>query len=244
MSVTLPPNATIPLSPQSQWNPSDMVERAESTLPNGHQRISRPRNSTISSSGASVSTAPDPACECLSRAVQILEELENLIRQKRPNSIDSILSVQKQALTHGSKMVECGTCRALSASMLLLSLVSEKLVTLCERVANSCSSERQQQQIELDFEKNCSGSMNNEQKVYLGEYEMESVNEWGPVANVLLLMQSKRILSMLSQLKKLAVTAQWQTHLLILRKAEKLMFSVLKIISAGRSPSETNSDYM
>ncbi|KAK2753897.1 hypothetical protein FQN54_007256 [Arachnomyces sp. PD_36] len=235
----------IPLSPRAQWNPSDMVDRAESTLPSDHQRISQPRNSAMSSSGeSSASPTADTACQCLGRAIHILEDLENLIRQKKPNSIDSILSVQKQALVHGSKMVECKNCNALSASMLLLSLVSEKLVTLCERVATSCSTERQQQQTEQDLERNRSTSISNGQKVYLGEYEMESINEWGPVANVLLFMQSKRLLCMLSRLKNLAVAGGWQTHLLILLEAEKLMFSVLKNISTGRSPPDTDDDDM
>jgi hypothetical protein len=163
----------------------------------------------------------------------MLEEIESSIRQEKPNAVDGMLSVQKQALLHGTRMIECQYCTTLSTSLLLLSLMSEKLVVLSERAASSCRN------IEMR-----SPSFRKAQKISLGGYEMESINEWGPVVNVLLFIQSTHLQSLLARLKNLAVTSGWQTHLLILVEAEKLMHSVSKAICATKNSTPQSRNEM
>jgi hypothetical protein len=119
--------------------------------------------------------------------------------------------------------------------------MSEKLVVLSERVPSNCCVERQCQ-TDRSIETR-SPSFRKAQKISLGEYEMESINEWGPVVNVLLIIQSPHLQNLPSRLKNLAVTSGWQTHLPILVEAEKLMHSVSKAICATKnSPPQSRNE--
>ncbi|PGG97501.1 hypothetical protein AJ79_09171 [Helicocarpus griseus UAMH5409] len=234
-------NEAMPLSPRGPLNLSEVVGRAQLELCESHQQGFSEARNLISSSGGTTIPSTISHCHCLSRAFSLLEDIESMLRQKKPNAIDAILSVQKRALAHGGRMIECEQCTTLSASMFLLSLLSEKLVILFRKIASSCSTDQQADQ-NLESTVWSPNPNNGQKKICLGEFEMESVNEWGPVANVLLFMQSKRLLWMLGRLKSLAVKSGWQTHLLIVLEADKHMNSLLRSISADKNMFGTNNN--
>lgn len=85
------------------------------------------------------------ACRCLQSTLALLEELENRLSTNHLQSIDSILTCQKQTITHCTQMVDCSDCAARSNYMTLLGVVCDKLIASYEQVLVPSMAERVRQ---------------------------------------------------------------------------------------------------
>ncbi len=88
------------------------------------------------SSSASIAfPSSSSACRCLAAIVFAVEELEtNYIYGKRAE-LDSIVACQKHAIACCRSLMRCGDCMAKRATVVLLVLMTEKIVTACECIS-------------------------------------------------------------------------------------------------------------
>lgn len=162
-------------------------------------------------------------CQCLNRAVSLLEALENKANHVSPHAIDSTLNFQKLALAHCSTMLRCRRCISRSGHMMLLTVVSGKLVALCEKVLGQWK-----QQV---------GHRNEEQhKIFFGEYEVDTIAEWTQIIKVLLLLQLRAIKDFLTRMKSIASKELRHTQLEMLQKSEQSIMRMAAELGGGEAP--------
>ncbi|KAL2829464.1 hypothetical protein BDW59DRAFT_159052 [Aspergillus cavernicola] len=96
--------------------------------------------STVSASNQQQPTHPPDTigCSCIQVAVSLLDELEIWgATPPEPRSLDSPLSVHREAVTQCQRIQQCHQCRRQSGTMIILNLVLEKLAGLCEGIVAS-----------------------------------------------------------------------------------------------------------
>jgi hypothetical protein len=161
-------------------------------------------------------------CVCMQKAVDILEELE--IADGGSNDadicVDQVLSTQKRALGQCSFMLGCGSCSLRSGVVMTLIAVCEKMLHAFERVSRSY----QLQQENCDNSPSPAGEdaarlamLNAKQGTefagYLGRYKVDTYKEWRSLISVLIILQLKKLGTLLGKLKTVATQLNWETHL-------------------------------
>lgn len=162
-------------------------------------------------------------CQCLSRAVSLLEALENKANHVSPHAIDSTLNFQKLALTHCSTILRCRRCTSRSDHMMLLTVVSGKLVALCEKVLGQ-------------WKQQISHRKEEQRKILFGEYEVDTTEEWTQIIKVLLLLQLRGIKEFLTQMKLIASNELRHTQLEMLQKSEHCLLRMAAELGGGEAP--------
>lgn len=71
-------------------------------------------------------------CECLSKAAFLVDELKTKSNDPGKRRIDSMLSTYKDALSRCKLMIECRQCQSKSEDMMMLNMVFEALVDICD----------------------------------------------------------------------------------------------------------------
>ena len=148
-------------------------------------------------------------CKCLQEIGTLLGDLEHHRSRPTITSLDSILSYHKSALARLSVLISCQRCRASSESLILLSVVCEKLTTLCEnifsqRLHDPPLSPKSGLSVETGemSEVVASGTLGTAKKAFLGEYKVTSASEWQLLMKSLFSLQLSRLCYLLNQIKR------------------------------------------
>ena len=168
----------------------------ESTLSNVSKALSLPDNSPT-------------RCQYLWTIEVSLEELERKKHIVDPAALDSILALQKKALAGGYTVLDCSTCVSRSEYILLLGLTTERLVTLCESAVSMYLEEvqrRSSSRTSPDCKYRSRTSSGEPIKVFLGRYEIESLEEWSSIIRVIIVIQLQNLLTLLAGIKKAALS--------------------------------------
>ena len=177
-------------------------------------------------------------CQCLNHGIQILGDLELHIQQNTLASIDLTLAMQKRALLHSARMIDCKLCNTQSACKTTLILLCEKLIILFQSVAAVCLEQRKalrRQQLGENLGPN-NTNFDTGQKMRLGEYELDSTHELGFVGSMLALLQGQRLLGMVARLKSFAVATGSDLQL------SRLADSELRVANTMRDLKRASSD--
>jgi hypothetical protein len=190
------------------------------TPPAGWEDISRahhPRRSGPSQHGpenTAVSHHSQSICQCLQTMVILLEELENKSRAIDPTALDSAMAYHKEALTQCNDMLHCARCSARSEYMMLLTVVCEKLVALCEKALH--------QYLEHIVQSpKRPGENSSRQRIFLGDYEIDLTHEWEYLIKMLIVFQLRSLGRLLGKMKTQASSAIRGSQLQLLLATER-----------------------
>ena len=177
-------------------------------------------------------------CECFQATLTLLEDFENVASTVNTQSIDSILSYQKKALSHCTHVIRCPACVARSDSMVLLGVLSDKLITLYEQIIarnmedllHRCSNDQIYYGNRNNGEGRRSGTctpfpptFQREQaalvtgSLSLGCYRIEGQKERDCVVRVLIALQLRQVFSLLGHMQVIAERMWREPHVSALR---------------------------
>ncbi len=217
-------------------DPSDPATPREnfnlSTLP----RVQGGQKEAFGNGSKTLPPSDDPPtrCQCLRIIGVLLEDLERKDHLVDPTALDSILASQKKAFTRCNSVLSCSTCVARSEYILLLGLITERLATLLEVTVTLYLKEVQRRS---DFGASPHGkhfsrtSSDESNKVFLGRYEIESLEEWSSLIRVLVVLQLRSLWTLLGGMKKAAAAGRNVTQLPMVHATERRVGILIRKLS-------------
>lgn len=183
-------------------------------------------------------------CQCLQTLVILLEETEHKSINVGSLSIESMLAYQKEARTRCATILQCGCCTTHSSNLMLLAVVCEKLVSLCDKVVSQYGQHAQQSQLRLNPSQDSNAettkkSMDERKRMFFGNYEISSTEEWEYMMRVLILLQLKSLGSLLSNIKRLASSKTRATQHSLLVTSERRCADVAAKLQQLVFPTKT-----
>ncbi|KAI1457950.1 hypothetical protein F4805DRAFT_457138 [Annulohypoxylon moriforme] len=209
--------ATGPDDASTSTAPRKYSEFSTHTLP----FESRSRHLDMQLSYDSANIGATPICICLADVVDILEKLEILEFQddKAPtNTVDGILSLNKNAIAKCKLMLDCTNCQLFSSRMMLLILIGRNLVLQFEQLLPKFSSAG-------DHSEACTygdlgtcvyGQICSEKNASLGRYSVETSEELKDLLRVLAITQGRSLGAFIERARSIAESRNWMVHQSIL----------------------------
>lgn len=136
------------------------------------------------------------------------------------------LHFTKNVMNQCQEILKCANFIKVSSLMVLVCVISENLVDIfeavmqeweCKRPSRTGTGMKALDEMVFNAEK---------QDYSFGDYRVDTVEEWLTMTGCLLLFQINRLDSILTSVQKNAVTADWESQLIILQP----MFQRLKVI--------------
>ncbi|KAL9123065.1 MAG: hypothetical protein Q9187_000392 [Circinaria calcarea] len=175
------------------------------------------------------------SCQCLQTLVLLLEETEYRSNAIDSAILDSALAYHKEALHRCNTMLRCLICTARSENMMLLAVVCEKLVAMCDRIASRFLQHTWQPHV-------CFGSKHGieerssrkgdecRRKVFFGNYEIDQREEWEHLIRVLIFLQLKRLGSLMAKIKMVtSLELRGAQHTVLLTAERKIRDTAAKL---------------
>lgn len=164
-------------------------------------------NSDPSSKAMHQSESSESPCQCLRNIGMMLIELEAKSLVVENGTLDSMLASQKEFLSRCHSILDCQNCSMRAEYILLLGLLAQNLTNLCENTVNKYldAVQRPSDSHETGDATIPSPSLSEtSNKVYLGQYEVDSPQEWHTLMKVLIVMQLQNVQSLLRGMFKAA----------------------------------------
>ncbi|KAI0107967.1 hypothetical protein F4776DRAFT_416966 [Hypoxylon sp. NC0597] len=172
--------------------------RTQSRLPQAESAFSSQTQTQVRD-GADTPRSSGSDCECLHRAVILMDELEILSEPTNTRlPVDGILVAHRKALRQAEGMLACGSCAARVENMTILTFLVSKLTDLCCRAMSALSS-RCATEASPPIA-NHPGPTEAPATV-VGAYRLESEIEYIAVVRVLLRLGLDRLLGLVSALQ-------------------------------------------
>ncbi|KAF2677438.1 hypothetical protein K458DRAFT_395935 [Lentithecium fluviatile CBS 122367] len=149
------------------------------------------------------------ACQCLEQSSKLVEAWEGRRHDWEHTAIDSLLNLQRQTAQQCNLVLTCEYCSTRSSSLMLPLMLCEKLV---------CSFEHY----------NESYLFAGAGKGKLGDFEIQTPQEWAHVMRMLATLQSKATRDLIRRYRVVALSAGWQTQLSILVNIEERFHSIVQ----------------
>ena len=144
----------------------------------------------------SESTAPgtisQSTCNCPKRIIFLIDELESRLASdavQELDDLDSALASHKEALGYGKDLLSCRLCSARHENKILLSLLANKLVMLCDRIVSTYLNAMR------SWDDSC------QYKTFFGEYEVDSAKEWDILLKNLIVLQLSALYSFVRDIR-------------------------------------------
>jgi hypothetical protein len=157
--------------------------------------------------------APQPDCPCVKQALIVLEDMEATKYQGKTPFVDSLLTLYKRTLEYCHAILNCQRCRSMSYVIALLIMTCEKLLTSTHLTALA-TADCMVSEV-MDSSENSSHS---EPRLFLGEYEIDSLDERAQMVGVLKDIQAKKMANLLDQVESLTLENGWQAQLMMVKK--------------------------
>ncbi|KAI6084944.1 hypothetical protein F4821DRAFT_164491 [Hypoxylon rubiginosum] len=155
-------------------------------------------------------------CTCLLNAIIALEKLEILgvqDPQTYTNTVDGILSLNKNVNATCNAMLDCPSCRCLSSHVMLLILISRGLALQFERLhAILSSTNAEKAQSDGDPRQHTYSSTNRERNMSFGTYSVDTSEEWKSMLHALAVIQGKSLRSLLERVRGVTSYRNWVAH--------------------------------
>ncbi|KAI1208439.1 uncharacterized protein F4807DRAFT_431341 [Annulohypoxylon truncatum] len=180
--------------------------------------------------------AATPTCICLVDVVDILEKLEVLDvedHQASTNTIDGILSLNKNAIAKCNSMLDCSNCRLLSSHVMLVILIGRNLVLQFERLLSKLTSTESHNSHAYGSHGMYScGQLCTEMSTSLGKYSVETSEEWKGMMHALGVIQGKSLGIFLERVRSTATYRNWMAHRCILERLEPRYHSTMRSLQS------------
>ena len=156
----------------------------------------------------------------------MLETIDTKNSHVSDSSVDSMMAVHQDAIIECNKMLTCRICVERSERMMMLALVSENLVDLCEKAASKFKSTKRHSAVVVGREtarqrgETISGTTDSQRSFVLGEYEIKQPHELNCMIKILILLQLQALSVFLGRLKAIASVASREGQLVKLRAFE------------------------
>ncbi|KAF4540634.1 C6 zinc finger domain-containing protein [Lasiodiplodia theobromae] len=189
-------------------------------------------NQPTASTTSRIADSPKSTCSCVSRSLLVLEEVEIQKLRAEAAISDSILACHKKALSQCEQLIACVRCSAASSSMVVLALLCDGLLNSFYRVVSASKQQQQQHQQQGYRHRETGGPLHTERdesspRLFLGDYEIESHQEWKQLVSSLMGIQLKRLQAVMGRFRVLAECAGWETKLAWLRAQEKRLHETI-----------------
>ena len=196
-----------------------------SPLLSGTPSTSRfPGNSPPQSSGAAdspterivQSETPDPSSSschhCIQTALRILERLETVNNKFNKSTFDHILGLKKDAISQCSLILACRSCTAVSALVVLLIVICEKILMSFEAWSTQYQGRKPKASAGSNGGEWNDRSNSKVKKFFLGVYEVDSEHEQCSLLRCLAMVQLRSLDRLLKGLLEYAASRNWATH--------------------------------
>jgi hypothetical protein len=152
------------------------------------------------SSSGQEGNEPTLPCICLNRVLLLADEV-NLLGKADIDALDVALATHRDALKHSKYMLRCPSCTRRTESLTMLTLISEKMAVLCQNIAGNMPTQSSNGR-EEDRSR-----LNEYQDIVLGNYAVESREEYGEIIRGLLRLQVSNLMLFVEELKQVAQRA-------------------------------------
>lgn len=151
-------------------------------------------------------------CQCIQSALRILEGLETVNNKFSMSTFDQILGLKKDAISQCSLILACRSCTAVSALVVLLIVICEKLLTSFETWSTRYQGRKPKASVD-----SCEGESNDcsngkVKKIFFGVYEVDSEHEQCALLRCLAMIQLRNLHRLLHGLQEFAASKNWVTH--------------------------------
>lgn len=194
-------------------------------------------------------------CGCLHTMVSLHEELEDRVSTTNAQTLDFSLAYQKEVLSRCSQILDCSTCIMRSGHMMLLGVVSDKLITSCEQAvtihnqgssdnteydhkapapspssSTSCSLSTSARSSPLGPRAGTEGNGRHSDTciVSVGCYNIDGATEWSYVVRVLIILQLRQVLVLLSRMQLIAESTSRFTQVTALKRRKQRLTAVME----------------
>lgn len=160
--------------------------------------------------GRETDAQSDSNCHCLHSMLRLLDEVEIKTMAIDPTAVDEILAYHRHAVGNGNEVLSCRSCCSRSEYVTLLTIVSEKLVTLSDRIVAAFICHLQgQDELENQDLVDISGEWRNGRKgMRLGEYEVETPKEWACLITAVITLQLKELMTHIRKVRAVAASTR------------------------------------
>ncbi len=162
-------------------------------------------------SGPKTSDAVAPiSCQCMQTALQILEVLETDNNKFNSSGFDHILAVKKNAIARCTTILDCHTCSAASAFVMLLIVICKKILISFEAWSSRYHGRKQvSSEVLVPVESKANSKVNT---FFLGVYEVDSEDEQCSLLRSLAMVQLRHLRRLMNKIKRLASSRSWAAH--------------------------------
>ena len=177
------------------------------------QYLETPDSPKTTSSHSKIPISPNSSsCQCMQMALRILELLETDNNRFNNLAFDHILVLKKNAISQCSKMLGCQACTAVSAFVVLLIVICEKILVSFEAWSTRYPRSKPKADEGSSEEEPSGRRKGNLRTFFLGVYEVDSEHEQCSLLRSLALVQIRHLHRLLNGLQGLAASRNWTTH--------------------------------
>ena len=151
-------------------------------------------------------------CQCIQSALRILEGLETVNNKFSKSTFDRILGLKKDAISQCSLILACRSCTAVSALVVLLIVICEKLLTSFETWSTQYQGRKPKTSADASEGEPNDCSNGKVEKMLLGAYEVDSEHEQCALLRCLAMVQLRNLHRLLHGLQEFAASKDWVTH--------------------------------
>lgn len=205
-------------SPTLQVDLDDMIAKAPASKNKAYEALDEnTQDSWVSNFQKHSNRTPQRTkpCRCCNVVASMLERLEARNSLVDRSALDKTLASQREALNHCKSILQCMECVLRPEYILLLGVIAERLTTSCEStVAQYLSESSQQSQSHHSaFGRGTSKPSKEQDRIYIGSYGIESVEEWHDLMRFLIAQQLRSLGHLLGSMKKVAASGISMTRL-------------------------------
>ncbi|KAI0400177.1 hypothetical protein F4802DRAFT_506485 [Xylaria palmicola] len=139
-------------------------------------------------------------CQCLQRVVFLLEEIDAEAVNPSVKEIGSWLSRHKEALRCSEALLTCLLCQAKPEHMTILAFLTDRLIAMCEDVVAAYLSTLAGA---AGHGHGLAGPKDGAWLVWVGNFEIDSPQEWSAVVSTMLVMQLRALDGLMAQFRDL-----------------------------------------
>ncbi|KAI0113595.1 hypothetical protein GGR51DRAFT_19032 [Nemania sp. FL0031] len=238
----------VPLDPSPAVSSSteqvNAYETDENNDPNASSELTirptppnpKPSDSSEQRSDSSIDVADKPGCTCLTNVVAILEKLEIYSTQGGQISFSRMgdtLSLSKNAMARCNRMLDCTTCRSSSSAIMILLLIGRHLVSQFDQLSECSFSRDVSLDTPLDTSQATQREPGMEKNTWLGDYSVDTPEEWKEMLLALANIQIKSLGSFLRRMRAAVSCTNWTTHQTILGRIDSQYLNVVECTARG-----------
>ncbi|KAL6719835.1 hypothetical protein ACLMJK_001756 [Lecanora helva] len=166
------------------------------------ENVNLDSNFSVTGSDLASSTVAKSSCDCLSTMFGLTMELEHKSLMADTASLDNKLASQKDFLNRCNAILKCEFCRTRPEYLLLLGMFIQNLTNFCEATVNNYLEGVWSQSDWYSTPQSGSDLSNVEATAQLGQYEVDSQQEWNTLMKVLIILQLQSIETLLRGTKE------------------------------------------